>query len=320
MKKLNFSILCAGNIAKKMAKTISLMPDKAVPHAIASRDIKKAKRLADKYNFLKAYDSYETMLKDPEVDVVYVASPNSCHYEHVKLCLEHGKHVLCEKPFTVNERQAAALFGIAKEKNLFVGEAMWTVFLPYTLELKKLISDGIIGDISFIQVSFGSDMTRTERLISPELAGGVLLDLGVYTIAFMKTFFGKDIKSIKSSPVFLESGVDGKSCTVVTYNDGKIAALSSDMTAILGNKAVIYGNKGHIEVKDFWCAESFAVYNNRGDMTEYAYPFEINGYAYEIGKLHEAVNEGKLEYDQWTQEDTISVLHICDQIRDEWKK
>ncbi len=319
MRKLNFSILGAGNISKKMAKTISMMPDKAVPFAIASRDIKKAKRLADKYGFLKAYDSYEKMLEDPEVDVVYVASPNSWHYEHVKLCLKHNKHVLCEKPFAINEKQAAELFETAKEKNLFVGEAMWTVFLPYNLELKKLISDGIIGDISFIQVSFGSDMTRTERLTSPDLAGGALLDLGVYAIAFMKTFFGKDIKSIKSSPVFLESGVDGKSCTVLTYSDGKMAALSSDMTAILGNKAVIYGNKGRIEVDNFWCAEKLAVYNNRGDMTEYVYSFEINGYAYEIVKLYEAINDGKLEYDQWTQEDTTSVLHICDQIRDEWK-
>ena len=320
MKKLNFSILGAGNISKKMAKTISMLPDKAVPFAVASRDIKRAKRLADRYGFLKAYDSYDKMLEDPEVDVVYVASPNSLHYEHVKLCLNHNKHVLCEKPFAVNEDQAAELFKMAKEKNLFVGEAMWTAFLPYMSELKKLLSDGIIGDISFIQVSFGSDMTRTERLTSPDLAGGALLDLGVYTIAFMMSFFGKDIKSIQSSAVFLESGVDGKSCTVLTDSDGKMAALSSDMTATLGNKAVIHGNKGRIEVDNFWCAESFAVYNNRSDRTEYVYPFERNGYAYEIEKLYEAINNGKLEYDQWTQKDTIRVLHICDQIRNEWKK
>lgn len=319
MEKLKFAILCAGNISKKMAKTISMMTDNVVPYAIASRDINKAQRLADKYNFLKAYDSYEKMLEDPEVDVVYVASPNSYHYDHVKLCLKHNKHVLCEKPFTINENQAIELFEIAKEKRLFVGEAMWTVFLPFILELKKLILDGVIGDISFIQVSFGSVMTGTPRLISQELAGGALLDLGVYTIAFMKSLFGQDIQRIQSSAVFLETGVDGKSCTILTYGDGKIAALSSDITAILENKAVIYGNKGRIEIDNFWCAEKFVIYNNRGVLTRYEYPFEINGYAYEIKNLYETINEGKFEYDRWTHEDTISVLHICDQIRNEWK-
>lgn len=318
MRKLNFAILCAGNISKKMAKTISMMSDQVMPYAIASRDIKKAKRLADKYNFLKAYDSYEKMLEDPDVDVVYVASPNSFHYEHVKLCLNHGKHVLCEKPFTINEKQAIEMFEFAKEKSLFVGEAMWTAFLPYIAELKKLISDGMIGDISFIQASFGSVATGIPRLVSSELAGGALLDLGVYTIAFVKTLFGKDIKSIKSSSVSLESGVDSKSCTVLTFGDGKIAELSSDITAILGNKAVIYGNKGRIEVDNFWCAEGFTVYNNRGEKTEYEYPFEINGYSYEVMKLNEAINNGKLEFDEWSQKDTRSVLHICDLIRSEW--
>lgn len=320
MEALNFSILGAGNIAKKMAKTIEMMPEKVVPNAIASRDIKKAKRLADKYGFLKAYDSYEIMLKDPEVNVVYVATPNSYHYEHVKLCLNHNKHVLCEKPFTINEEQAIELFKMAKEKNLFLGEAMWMVFLPYISELKNWILEGVIGEISTIHVSFGSDLTRNERLISSDLAGGALLDLGVYTIAFMKIFFGKDIKSIKSSQVLFETGVDSKSSTIITYNDGKVASLTSDMTALLGNKAVIYGKKGRVEVDNFWCAEKFAVYNNRGDMTEYLFPFEVNGYAYEIDKLTEAIKDGKLEYDQWTHEDTINVLHICDQIREEWKK
>lgn len=318
MKKLNFSILCAGNIAKKMAKTVSMMTDKVVPYAIASRDMKKAKRLADKYQFIKAYDSYETMLEDPEVDVVYVASPNSYHYEHVRLCLDYNKHVLCEKPFAINEQQAAELFEIAQEKNLFVGEAMWTAFLPYQSELKKLLSEGIIGDISLIQISFGANLTRTERMTSSELAGGALLDLGVYTIAFMNTFFGNDIKCITSSSVLLESGVDSKSGTVLTYNDGKMAALLSDMTTLLGNKAIIYGNKGRIEIDNFWCAEGFLVYNKRGVVTEAAYPFEINGYAYEIEKLSEAIKEGKLQYDQWKHEDTINVLRICDQIRKEW--
>ena len=193
---LKVGILGAGGIACAMAKTISQMPS-ACCFAVASRDLEKARKFAEKWGIKKAYGSYEEMLSDPGVDLVYVATPHSHHYPHVRLCLEHGKHVLCEKAFTVNAAQARELFRIAKDKRLLLTEAMWTRYLPMRGTINEVLRSGIVGKPWLLTANLGYMISDVERLKEPSLAGGALLDVGVYPLNFAAMVFGNDPVSME---------------------------------------------------------------------------------------------------------------------------
>lgn len=318
MKKLNFTILCAGNIAEKMAETVSKM-DEVASYAVAARDLSCAKNLADKYGFQKAYGSYEELVNDADVNLVYVASPHSLHYEHAKLCLMHGKHVLCEKPMTVNAKQAEELFRLAKEKNLFIMEAVWTRFQPFAAKLKEILESGAIGDLHTMLVSFGQDLRHVERLISPELAGGALLDLGIYPITFASMFFGTKVKQITSAVVKTDRGVDGQNSITLVYEDGRMAILNSCFLCPMNNQAIIYGNKGRVEVDSFWHPQDFRVYRNGETEPDiYRLPFDFTGYEYEVRAAAKAIAQGELECSQMPHEETLRIMRIMDQLRMDW--
>lgn len=318
MKKLNFSILCAGHIAETMAGTVSKM-DEVVPYAVAARDLSRASRFAEKYGFQKAYGSYEELVSDADVDLVYVASPHSLHYEHAKLCLMHGKHVLCEKPMSVNAKQAEELFRLAKEKNLFIMEAVWTRFQPFAAKLKEVLDSGMIGDLQTMLVSFGQDLRHVERLVSPELAGGALLDLGIYPITFASMFFGTKVKQIISAAVKTERGVDGQNSITLVYEDGRMAILNSCFLCPMKNQGIIYGNGGRVEVDPFWYPQEFRVYRNgQAEPETYAVPFDFTGYEYEVRAAAKAIAQGELECPQMPHEETLRIMKIMDQLRADW--
>jgi predicted dehydrogenase len=318
MKKLNFSILCAGSIAKTMAETVSQMSE-VTPYAIAARDLGRARNLVDQYGFRKAYGSYEELVNDDNVDLIYIASPHSHHYEHAKLCLEHGKNVLCEKSFTVNQKQAKELFLLAKSKKLFIMEAVWTRFLPFAAKLRELIDSGVIGRPLTLTASFGQNLTHIDRLVNPELAGGALLDLGIYPLTFASMVFGTEIEKIESACVKSDRGVDAQDSVTLVYKNGQMAVLNFSFLSKMKNQAIIYGDKGYIVLDTFWQAESIQVYVN--DETEprvFEVPFDFTGYEYEVRAAAKAIELGELSCVQMQPEETLRILKIMDQLRSDW--
>lgn len=220
---LKMAIMGAGSIANKMAATITKM-ENVEAYAIAARDLDRAEDFAKKYGFTKAYGSYEEMLNDPEVELVYIATPHSHHYKCVKMCLEANKHVLCEKSFTVNEEQAREILRMAEEKNLLLTEAIWTRYMPSRNMINKIIEDGMIGEVTSLSANLGYELSSIKRIWDPKLAGGALLDVGVYLVNFAIMVLGDEIESIHSEAVF-KNGVDMIDNINMIFKGGKTASM-----------------------------------------------------------------------------------------------
>ena len=248
MKKINIGFIGAGNIAETMAKTIAKIKE-VESYAVSARDLKRSKAFAKKYGFKKFYGSYEEMLQDEKIDLVYIATPHSHHYEHIKLCLNNNKNVICEKAFTVNAKQAREVLILAKKKKLLLAEAIWTRYMPSRQIINDTIKSGIIGKVTSLTANLGYVINKVPRLIEPELAGGALLDVGVYTINFALMVFGNKIKKIDSSCVKTSKGVDEQNSITLTFEDNKMAILNSTMSALTNREGVINGDKGYMVKK-----------------------------------------------------------------------
>ena len=248
---MKFSILGPGGIARNMAKAVKGLENQGVEaYAVASRSLERAKAFAEEWGFEKAYGSYEEMLEDPEVELVYVSTPHSHHYQYAKMCLEHGKHVLVEKAFTVNASQAEELVRISEEKNLLLAEAIWTRYMPSRKMIDDIVASGVIGEVTSLTANLGYPLKHVERMQNPELAGGALLDLGVYPINFaLMTFHGR-VKDIQSAAVMSPKGIDWMNSITLTFDDGKMAVLHSNMLALPDREGVINGEKGYIEIQN----------------------------------------------------------------------
>ncbi|MFL0270035.1 Gfo/Idh/MocA family protein [Candidatus Clostridium radicumherbarum] len=315
---MKMAILGAGSIARSMAATINKM-EEVTSYAVASRDFRKAEDFAKEFGFVKAYGSYGEMLSDPEVELVYVATPHSHHYEHVKLCLNHGKHVLCEKAFAINAKQTIEMFDLAKEKNLLLTEAIWTRYLPLRQTLDEIIESGVIGKVSMLTANLGYVINHVPRLVDPALAGGALLDLGVYPINFALMFFGSDIESIASTAVITDRGVDSQNSITFVYKDGKMAVLQSTMLSLTDRQGIISGSKGFIIAENINNYEWIKVYDiNRKELACYEAPKQITGYEYEVRAAIRAIKEGKLECNEMPHAESIKVMQIMDALRKEW--
>ncbi|MBW5382031.1 Gfo/Idh/MocA family protein [Brachyspira pilosicoli] len=319
MKKINIGFIGAGSIAEIMAKTIAKIKD-VESYAVSARDIKRSKAFAKKHGFKKFYGSYEEMVKDENVDLVYIATPHSHHYEHIKLCLNNNKNVLCEKAFTVNTKQARDVILLAKKKKLLLAEAIWTRYMPSRDIINETIKSGIIGKVSSLTANLGYVINKKERLIEPELAGGALLDVGVYTINFALMVFGNKIKKIDSTCVKTKKGVDEQNSITLTFDDGKMAVLNSTMSALTNREGVINGDKGYIVVKNINNPESITVYSlDRKVVKTIKVPKQISGYEYEVISCADAIRNKKLECKDMPHEDIIRVMNIMDTLRRSWK-
>lgn len=315
---MKMGILGAGNIGGAMARTIAGM-DKVEAYAVGARDIARAEAFAAQYHFTKAFGSYEEMLSDPELELVYVATPHSHHYEHVKLCLEHGKHVLCEKAFTVNAKQAVELFEMAKSKNLLLTEAIWTRYMPMRKTLDEIAASGVIGEITSLTANLGYVVGHLPRMQEPGLAGGALLDLGVYPINFASMVFGDKIREVSSSAVLTESKVDAVNSITLIYEDGKMAQLHSNMMVATDRRGMIYGDKGYIEVQNINNCEGIRVFDtNHKLIAEYETPKQITGYEYEVEACMEAMAKGELECPQMPHKESIRIMELMDSLRAQW--
>ena len=318
MGRIKFGILAAGNIANSMAKAVQNLED-VERCAVASRSIEKAKDFADKWGFGKAYGSYEELVNDPEVELVYVASPHSHHYAHAKLCLEHGKHVLLEKAFTVNVSQAEELIALSKDKGLLLAEAFWPRYMPTRKMLDDLIAQGTIGEVQAVMADFGAPLSHVERMWNPELAGGALLDLGVYPINFALQIFKSPVKRIQSDAVMSSLGVDQMNGITLIFEDNKVAVLHSNMLAYMGNRGVVYGDKGYIELYEINNPGKICVFNENKELTaSYPAPEQVNGYEYEVMSCVRAIRDGQIECAEMPHSETMRLMKILDTIRNQW--
>ncbi len=314
---MRIGILGAGGIARKMAHTVNNM-DNMTLAAIGSRNIDKAKEFAQEFSIPTAYGSYEELVADSSLDLIYVATPHSRHYEDALLCLENGRNVLCEKPFTANAKQAEELIALAESKDLFIGEAIWTRYLPMRFTLDEILASGVIGTPSYLTADLGYQINHVERLIKPELAGGALLDLGVYTINFALMAFGNDVKEIISSCNKNEYGVDTNNSIIMNFADGKTAMLHSNLNALTDLRGMIYGDKGRIEFENINNCEGITVYLNDGTVTRYDTPPQITGFEYQVQAAADAIAAGKTECPQMPHSDILRVQRIMTDLRSEW--
>ena len=315
---VHFAVLAAGGIAAKMSKAVSGLPE-VKRYAVASRSLENAETFAKEWGYEKAYGSYEEMLADPEVELVYVASPHSYHYEHAKMCIEAGKHVLVEKAFTVNGKQAEELITFAREKKVLLVEAMWTRFMPARQIIDDLLAEGTIGKIMSITANLGYDIKNKERLIKPELAGGALLDVGVYPIQFALMTVHSPLVKISSDAVLSPEGVDYCNSVTLTFENGIMAVLHSSMLGLTDREGVIYGENGSFRVHNINNCEGISVYDKQGQFVkEVAVPPQINGYEYEVLACVEAIRNGELECREMSHKDTLQGMKILDTIRAQW--
>lgn len=320
---MKFGILAAGNIANSMAKAVSGIEKQGLAkiekYAVASRELARAEDFAKKWDFKKAYGSYEELVNDPEVELIYVASPHSHHYEHARLCLEHGKHVLLEKAFTVNAAQAEELMRLAKEKKVLLTEAIWPRYMPSRKMMNDLIESGVIGEVSSMTANLGYPLLHVPRMVRPELAGGALLDLGVYAITMALMLFHEEITDVVSAAVFSPEGVDLRNSMTLTFADGKMAVLNSNMTARTDCKAIVNGDKGYMEIREINNPAELLTFDQNGNLQEqHPAPEQINGYEYEVLACIRAIEAGELECEEMPHSETLRVMRLMDQIREQW--
>lgn len=321
MSNINWGILSTGTIAKKFAATVAQLPDCGNVLAVASRNPETARQFSKEYNVPRAYSSYMDLVGDPDIDVIYIATPHSLHYENAKLCLEHGKNVLCEKSFTVNASQAAELIELAKAKNLFLMEAFWTKFLPAYQLLTKTLADGVIGDITHFRAQYGfiSTGARYIRKFDPNLAGGALLDIGVYALGVAAMILGYNPKALHSSAIMGEYGTDKFNSIMLEYENGATAHLITTIGSQIDTQAVIFGTKGHIMLPSFTALQEYTVAVDNSSPYTIKAPFNINGFEYQIRETEQCLLAKKLESDMMTHQNTLDVMRLMDKARSAWK-
>ena len=310
---IRWGILATGVIARNFAETAAKMGDVKI-QAASSRSIDKANAFADEFSIPTRHAGALALAKDPNVDVVYVASPHSAHYEDMKLLIENGKHILCEKSFTTDAKQAQAIYALAREKGVFVMEAFWTKFIPVYRQMEKLIAAGEIGEIRAVTATYGYTTGRQARKFDAQLAGGTLLDIGVYAIGFACMALGYSFDDIFSTLIMNEAGTDATDA-IILRRGSAIAQLTCAIGANIPTHAAVYGTLGHIDIPEFKNPEKITLHVDGKDAVVYAAPFEVNGFEYEIREAQNCVRDGKRHSDIMTPEQSVAVMRIMDEVR-----
>ncbi len=315
---LKIGILGAGSIAATMAKTIAQM-DSAECVAIASRNEKKAREFASAHGIARSYGSYEGMMDDPDVTLVYIATPHSRHAEDVELCLNHGKHVLCEKAFTITAAEAEHIIALARAKGLLLAEAIWTRYMPSRYMVGDIIDSGVIGSVTSLTANLGYSLGHVERLQDPALGGGALLDLGVYPLNFAAMVFGDELHEMVSTAVLTPRGVDASNSITLSYKDGRMACLHSNMFAITDRCGYIYGDNGFMVVHNINNCKGIDVYDlQRNLIAHHDVPPQISGYEYEVEACAQAIREGWTECPDMPHEESLRMMRIMEALRKSW--
>ena len=314
--QFKWGIIGPGRIAYKFAEAVHKLENSAV-YAIASRSTKQPEALKRSFAAEVCYDDYAALAEDKQVDAVYVATPHRFHYENVKLCLEAGKPVLCEKSFTVNATEAQELFTLSRQKNIFLMEALWTRFLPIYGPVRQWIDDGEIGDVRHVYSTLGfvAERNTADRLLNIDLAGGTVLDLGVYTNAITQWVFQKNPEVIHAFGYIGETGVDETISVSYRYPNGATAQFACSFEFPPRNQLVIYGSAGRIIVQTSFVNGTEAVLEKGKKRKKAKKPLKINGFEYELIATMDAIREGRLDCPQMPLTDTLANMQALDEIR-----
>jgi len=319
---MKWGILATGTIAKKFASTVVQMGAEGEQlAAVGSRHMESARAFAQQYGIPRCYDSYEALAADPEVEAIYVATPNTLHYENCRLCLEHGKHVLCEKPFTINEEQAQELYQLAEEKHLFIMEAFWIWLLPLYDRLRAILAAGTIGEVKNITCQYGfvASGARKDRKFNSGLGGGALLDIGIYNLGFLRIITGEQPEKVETEKVHInEYGTDDYSRLLLTYSGGCTAESVQTIGEDLVRNARIVGTKGSVFLPDFQHAESMTLEVEGREPENIECPVDINGFEYEIREASRCVKEGRSASSRYTPQDSLALTRLMYDIRMGW--
>lgn len=315
---MKIGILGAGGIAATLAETMIKMPEVEC-YGVASRSLEKAETFTKEHGFAYAFGSYEEMLADKEIELVYIATPHSHHYQHMKMCLEAGKHVLCEKSFTVSARQTEEIFRLAEQKKLLVTEAIWTRYMPSRKLIDDLLAEKVVGEVKKLTANLSYPISNKERIVKPELAGGALLDVGIYPLNFAYMHFGDDVSSIQSAAQLTDAGVDGENGMLLLYRDGRMAVLNSGIHGKSDRQGVFYGTEGCMIVENINNPESIRIYDaNSKLLREIRVPDQISGYEYEITETIACIREGKRECPSMPHAETLKMMRVMDALRIKW--
>lgn len=319
--KIRWGILGPGGIAHKFADALKAIPDAEIT-AVGSRDLQRADIFAGTFDVPHRHGSYLELANNSEVDVVYVATPHPFHKACAMLCLEAGKAVLCEKPLTVDADQAEALIACAREHKQFLMEAMWTRFIPVMVKVREWLAAGVIGEPRMLTADFGNRVELTAenmkgRLFALELAGGALLDIGVYTVSLASMVFGAPTE-ITSLAHIGETGVDEQAAVLLGYDAGQIASLSCAITTRTSQDARIFGTKGSIYIPNFSRAISATLEVLGKEPVQIEIPFTGNGFEYQVLEVIKCLRAGKLESDVMPLDESLSIIKTMDVARAEW--
>ncbi|MCL1823171.1 MAG: Gfo/Idh/MocA family oxidoreductase [Oscillospiraceae bacterium] len=317
---MKIGILGAGWIAERMAETCRVLSENEdiSCSAIGSRSLEKARAFAEKFGIEKVYGSYEELADDENIDLIYVATPHSHHFEHAMLYLEKRRNVLVEKAFTVNAKQAKELLASAKSKHLLCAEAIWTRYMPSRFALDKILKSGIIGEVSALSANLGYNNIHMERMYAPELAGGALLDLGVYAINFALSAFGTDIDYIESSADLYHTGVDLHDRITIHFKSGRTAELYVSLDEFTDKKGIIRGSGGYIEFENINNCEWIRTHIDGAKTVHFDVPKQITGFEYQLRSCQKVIESGGLECPEMPHEEIVRVMEIMDSLREEW--
>lgn len=315
---MNISVIGPGPMADKFTHTLLQIPEIEL-YGVASRSIERAQEFANRHGYKTAYGSAAELVADPNVQLVYISTPHSQHYDDMKLCIEHGKAVLCEKAFTINATQAKEIKEFAKRDDVFVAEAIWTRYMPSRDIINNVLASGIIGNVSTLTANLCYPVTAKPRIMAPELAGGALLDIGVYGINFALMHFGNDIERIESSVKMTSTGVDEMETITMHFKSGKMAVITSSILSRSDRQGVFYGDKGYMIVDNINNPLRISIYDTEDNLIrEVGVPEQISGYEYQALECAKMLKEGKIESESMPLDDTIFVMDIMDTLRKQW--
>lgn len=312
---VRWGILGTGGIARAFLAGLREV-EGAEAAAVGSRTEEGARRFAAEQGIARAHGDYRALAEDPEVDVVYVATPHPFHLANTLLCLEAGKHVLCEKPMALSAAQAETMIDAARRHDRFLMEAMWTRFSPAMREAARLVAAGELGEVTMVSADFGGyrGFDPADRFFSLELGGGALLDIGVYPVALASQFLG-GLTGVSAHGALAPTGVDTRAGLVVSGADGGVGVLACSFDSDLPKRAVVSGTKGRVEIENFFNADAITVYRPGEEPSTSGFPRRGNGYEYEAAEVSRLLREGERESALMPLEETLAIAGILDEAR-----
>ena len=315
---MNVGIIGAGHIAEKAAKTLAAMDDMQCL-AIGSRSLEKAQAFAAQFGVERAYGSYAELLADPDVQLVYIAVPHSHHFAVAKDAVLAGKPCLIEKSFMLNAVEAATLLALAREKGVFVAEAIWPRYMPVRQMARDILASGIIGKPTVVTATLGYDVSDKERVLKPELGGGALLDLGVYVLNFVRMYCDSPIAKLNTTCIRSETGVDASEVVTMVLEDGTLASVQSSAWSQGDNQGVIAGTTGYLVFDDLINPTCLRICRKRHIVEkEIPVPPQITGFEYQFRACKQAIEAGLLEPPQMPHSEILYMMHLMDRLRAEW--